>query len=264
MATWKKMAEAFGRAMGERGLGHDIKSAETIARSKGADWEGKYSKMTPEQRAYKHGYEVEGDANYQVAKERAGEDPSKSYSEHVDDVENENSDMRLRKDLEEAIDAAIKRRNETDFENLRMPKSGFTDGTGQGWKDWHEEVLREKMIKQLQSGASITDVLDAYNFRLRQPSTVDAKKIQSNSAPASDDNADFLSLFKTAMKPEEDRTIDKLLYDAYDFDEARAYGPEHAYSLARERVARNHKINEDELPRDMDAFAEQFGYNVDD
>lgn len=159
MATWKKMAEAFGRAMDE--YPREGKAAQAILHSKGADWEGKYDRMTPEQRAYKHGQMLEGEENYQVAKERAKEDPSKSITEHIDDIEDENSDYRLRKDFEDAFEEAVARRSG----KLVPPKlkESISPETLKKTEEYNEDFVRRKMIEDLQSGKDIGDVLRDYN-----------------------------------------------------------------------------------------------------
>lgn len=87
MAMWKKVAEAFGRAMSERAK--DTPASKAVAESKtikDLDKIGSMHQASPEQRAYLEGHEHSGPDNYYAAKERGGD-----YEERIDEIEDENS-----------------------------------------------------------------------------------------------------------------------------------------------------------------------------
>lgn len=105
MPNWnqiKKMAEAFGRAMSERAK--DTPASKAVAESKTVkdlDKIGYLHQATPEQRAYLEGHEHSGPDNYYAAKERGGD-----YETRIDEIEDENSDARLGRELDAAIKKA--------------------------------------------------------------------------------------------------------------------------------------------------------------
>lgn len=104
MANWKKMAEAFGRAMAERSK--DTPASKVVAESKtlkGINKIGSLDEATPEQRAYLEGHEYTGPENYYNAKERGGD-----YETRIDELEGENSDFRLAQNRKKEWDDAFK------------------------------------------------------------------------------------------------------------------------------------------------------------
>ena len=104
MANWKKMAEAFGRAISERAK--DTPASKAVANSKTVkdiDKIGYMYQANPEQRAYLEGALHGGEDNYYAAKERGGD-----YEKRIDELEDENSDFRLAQNRQKEWDDAFK------------------------------------------------------------------------------------------------------------------------------------------------------------
>jgi hypothetical protein len=160
MANWKKMAEAFGRAMSTRkGTGP---AAEAVGKSETLKF--KTGGKSPEERAYLHGHETEGPDEYYVAKERDGD-----YEKNIDDIEDENSSMRLQDDFNKALDEAAENRGYKKWrdESKDMPAN---DGFGGSLHDVNREDAvqrsREEIIKALQQNTDrdVTDVLRDFGY----------------------------------------------------------------------------------------------------
>ena len=125
MANWKKMAEAFGRAMAERGT--DTPASKVVAKSKtlkDLDKIGSKSQASPEQRAYLEGHENSGQDNYYAAKGRGGD-----YEKRIAEIEDENSDAALEQEFDKEFKSAIERR-----------KQGVKDSYG---KDYPRDMAGE-------------------------------------------------------------------------------------------------------------------------
>lgn len=156
MANWKKMAEAFGRAMSTRkGTGP---AAEAVGKSETLKF--KTNGKSPEERAYLHGHETEGPEEYYVAKERGGD-----YEKNIDNIEDENSSMRLQDDFNKEFEDAAERHGYKKWreESKDMP---LDDGFGGDLHDVNREDAvqrtREQMIEDLKSGMSMEEFMDKW------------------------------------------------------------------------------------------------------
>lgn len=141
MSKWKKIAEAFGRAMATRkGTGP---AAEAVSKSETLKF--KTGGKLPEERAYSHGRETEGPEEYYVAKERGGD-----YEKNIDNIEDENSSMRLSDNFNREFDDAAERHGYKRWreESKDMP---LDDGFGGDMHDVNREDavqrVREEMIR---------------------------------------------------------------------------------------------------------------------
>lgn len=159
MAMWKKMAEAFGRAMSERAK--DTPASKAVVESKtikDLDKIGSMHQASPEQRAYLEGHEHSGPDNYYAAKERGG-----NYEERIDEIEDENSDSRLEKAFDEGFNSAIARRKQDvkDWYGKDFPQDKADEGADTFEKDLWRVIgeLRDKGM----SGNDILNVLKGTN-----------------------------------------------------------------------------------------------------
>ena len=154
MANWKKMAEAFGRAMAERGK--DTPASKVVADSntlKDMRKIGSLDEATPEQAAYLEGHEYTGPENYYNAKERGG-----NYENRIDELEDENSDFRLVQNRQKEWDNAFKSAKE-------HVKHGYGDSypedmAGEG-ADAFEKQLWDTIDELKAQGRSVEDILGA-------------------------------------------------------------------------------------------------------
>lgn len=159
MAMWKKMAEAFGRAMSERAK--DTPASKVVSESKtikDLDKIGYLHQTSPEQRAYLEGHEHGGPDNYYAAKERGGD-----YEKRIDEIEDENSDSRLAKEFDEGFNSAIARRKQDvkDFYGKDHPEDLVEEGADTFEEDlWR--VIGELRGKGM-SGVDILNVLKGSN-----------------------------------------------------------------------------------------------------
>ena len=160
MANWKKMAEAFGRAMSTRkGTGP---AAEAV--SKSGTLKFKSGGKSPEERAYLYGHETEGPDEYYVAKERGGD-----YEKNIDNIEDENSSMRLQNDFNKAFDEAAENHGYKKWreESKDMPvDDGFKGDLHDINREDAVQRSREEIIKALQQNADrdVTDVLRDFGY----------------------------------------------------------------------------------------------------
>ena len=124
MPNWKKMAEAFGRAMNERMK--DGKTAKIINSSEiaaKANTPGIYKDKDMDAiQAYRRG-QAEGSDNYFMGIDRAQEASGKAFprrsdiSRQISRTEDENSSRRLQDEFDKAFDEAGARRNyNTDYD----------------------------------------------------------------------------------------------------------------------------------------------------
>lgn len=153
MANWKKIAEAFGRAMAERAK--DTPASKVVAESKtikDLDKIGSLHQANPEQRAYLEGHEHGGPDNYYAAKERGG-----NYEKRIDEIEDENSDFRLERELDNAIKRA----------------EGQADYAGR-MKGMREGELADDAVDQAISEDYGQQYLDEFKRRLTEGNVADA------------------------------------------------------------------------------------------
>lgn len=141
MGNWKKIAEAFGRAMSTRkGTGP---AAEAVSKSETLKF--KTGGKSPEERAYLHGHETEGPEEYYVAKEHSGD-----YEKNINNIEDKNSSMRLQDDFNKEFDDAAERHGYKKWreESKNVP---LDDGFGGDMHDVNrmdaEQRVREEMIR---------------------------------------------------------------------------------------------------------------------
>lgn len=179
MPNWKKMAEAFGRAMNERMK--DGKTAKIINSSEiaaKANTPGIYKDKDMDAiQAYRRG-QAEGSDNYFMGIDRAQEASGKAFprrsdiSRQISRTEDENSSRRLQDEFDKAFDEAVARRNyNTDYDEADRLFTGkranesmerFDEMFPEHWKATDEErepMLREFMIEELKRGTPIEDVL---------------------------------------------------------------------------------------------------------
>lgn len=160
MTNWKKMAEAFGRAMSTRkGTGP---AAEAVGKSETLKF--KTGGKSPEERAYLHGHETEGPDEYYVAKERGGD-----YEKNIDDIEDENSSMRLQDDFNKAFEEAAENHGYKKWkeESKDMPlDDGFKGDLHDVNREDAVQRSREEIIKALQQNTDrdVTDVLRDFGY----------------------------------------------------------------------------------------------------
>lgn len=153
MTMWKKMAEAFGRAMSERAK--DTPASKVVVESKtikDLDKIGSMHQASPEQQAYLEGHEHSGPDNYYAAKERGGD-----YEERIDEIEDENSDSRLREAFDEGFNSAIARRKQDvkDWYGKDFPQDKADEGA-----DTFEEDLWRVIGELCDKGMSGNDILN--------------------------------------------------------------------------------------------------------
>lgn len=153
MSSWKKMAEAFGRAMSERAK--DTPASKVVSESKtikDLDKIGYRHQASPEQRAYLEGHEHGGPDNYYAAKERGGD-----YETRIDEIEDENSDFRLGEELNAAIKKA----------------EGQADYAGR-MKGMREGELADDAVDEAISEDYGQQYLDEFKRRLTEGNVADA------------------------------------------------------------------------------------------
>lgn len=154
MANWKKMAEAFGRAMAERSK--DTPASKVVGESKtvkGLDKIGSKSQANSEQRAYLEGHEVSGPDNYYAAKERGGD-----YEKRIEEIEDENSDFALEQNRQKEWDDAFKSAKE-------HVKRGYGDSYPEDMAEEGAGTFEKQLwdvIGELKAqGRSVEDILGA-------------------------------------------------------------------------------------------------------
>lgn len=136
MSTWKKMAEAFGRAMNSSTAtdrGRALVSKSETVRSTPGDvdpWTGKRpSDLAPEQRAYLKGYD-DGERINEAATDDLGEGlDAKRVGEYRDKVEDSYTDRRLEQNASDEWNEAFARRK-------------------QGVRDWYGEDYPQDMAEE--------------------------------------------------------------------------------------------------------------------
>lgn len=161
MSTWKKMAEAFGRAVNSptataRGRSM-VNRSETVRHTPGdiAPLTGERpSDLSPVQNAYLKGYDegeridnaVSGDlGEHSYDADRAG-----AYRDKVEDAY---TDMRLRKDFDEAFEEALAKRRD----KIRDAMGDARDADEAA--DAGIDDVRKAAIEMLKSGQDIGDVI---------------------------------------------------------------------------------------------------------
>lgn len=158
MAMWKKMAEAFGRAIKDPGTtknGRELVFESKTVKNRPGDV-AYHDKDTPAQRAFKRGM-AEGEEEYYIAKDAArerydGEDPDVRRDVMSDEFERREdivTDNRLEKEFDDAFKSNINRRKE----NVR---GGFGDESA----DMFEEQLWQAIDELKANGHSGNDILD--------------------------------------------------------------------------------------------------------
>ena len=166
MPNWKKMAEAFGRAMNER-VGKENHTRFTINSSKTArrandprhDFDDNFSD-TPESAAYSVG-QFHGNENFSVGHDQARESAGTAFprssdvSRRISRIEDENSDTRLAKDFENEFEEAYK--SALDRHDRQTARNAFKDG---GFDS--DDDIRAQMIEELKSGVDLSDFFEKY------------------------------------------------------------------------------------------------------
>lgn len=139
MVPWKKMAEAFGRAVRRPGTGTRGKPFGEAAERVGAGFE------------FNHG-RWQGDmAEEEAAKKTRDFGPE--YQKEFDNAVEEQTDERLKADFDEAFDRALKgAANRQYTTNNRRDMLGTVNDI--------EDDFREQAIEMLKEGKPIEDVLD--------------------------------------------------------------------------------------------------------
>jgi hypothetical protein len=148
------MAEAFGRAMAERGK--DTPASKVVGESKtlkDLNKIGSKSQANPEQRAYLEGHENGGPDNYYAAKERGGD-----YEKRIDELEDENSDAALAANRQKEWDDAFKSAKE-------RVKRGYGDSYPEDMAEEGADAFEKQLwdvIDELKAqGRSVEDILGA-------------------------------------------------------------------------------------------------------
>lgn len=160
--NWKKIAEAFGRAVNDPGATQNgrklVFESKTVKNRPG---DVAYDdKDTPAQRAFKHGL-FEGDEEYAIAKDATrerydGEDPDVRRNVMEDEFERREdivTDNRLEKEFDKGFEAALAKRR-SNIRNAMGDARGAEEAADAGIDD-----IRKAAIEMLKSGKDIGDVL---------------------------------------------------------------------------------------------------------
>lgn len=158
MASWKKMAEAFGKAANRPGAtsgGRDIVYNSKTWKDRPGDVNPRYDD-TPEQRGMKEGWQ-KGRDEYYGARELADEkgldrnDP-KVLENMADEISDANSDAALKANREKEWDDAFKR----SIDKFKSQSSALTDEDADVWRS---ELLRTIDVLR-KRGFSDADILN--------------------------------------------------------------------------------------------------------
>lgn len=160
--NWKKIAEAFGRAVNDPGAtqkGRKLVFESKTVKNRPGDV-AYDDKDTPAQRAFKHGM-FEGDEEYAIAKDATrerydGEDPDVRRNVMEDEFERREdivTDNRLEKEFDEGFDAALAKRRGK-IRDAMGDAHGAEEAADAGIDD-----IRKAAIEMLKSGKDIGDVL---------------------------------------------------------------------------------------------------------
>ena len=158
MASWKKMAEAFGKAANRPGAtsgGRDIVYNSKTWKDRPGDVNPRYDD-TPEQRGMKEGWQ-KGRDEYYGARELADEkgldrtDP-KVLEDMADEISDANSDAALRANREKEWDDAFKQSSD----KFKSQSSALTD---EDTDVWRSELLRTIDVLR-KRGFSDADILN--------------------------------------------------------------------------------------------------------
>lgn len=165
MATWKKMAEAFGRAFSSptsttRGL--DMINRSKTVRSTPGDvdpWTGERpSDLPPEQRAFLKGFD-EGERINGVVADDLGKDldDAKRAGKYRDEVEDSYTDRRLEQNASDEWDEAFARRKQgvRDWYGKTYPQDMAEEGA-----EAFEKELWEIVDELKAKGVSAQDILN--------------------------------------------------------------------------------------------------------
>ena len=166
MAIWKKMANAFGRAVNDPGAtkkGRDIVFKSKTAKDRYGDTDY-HGSDTPEQRAFKQGM-AEGEEEFGIARTGAqerydGEDPDVRRDVESDEFERREdwtTDQRLEKEFDEGFNSAIKRRKQDvkDWYGKDFPQDKVEEGA-----DTFEEDLWRVIGELRDKGMTGNDILN--------------------------------------------------------------------------------------------------------
>lgn len=179
MPNWKKMAEAFGRAMNER-VGKDTGVRRTVNKSSIASdanepgITGIGHPNSDEIASYRRG-QLNGNENFYVGRERAGAnainsmDPTakrtSDVSRSISRIEDENSDARLAKDFEDAFNSAVERHGYDTWKKGSGGKpldDGLNGEIHNLEREGAEDDIRAQMIEELKSGVDLSDFFEKY------------------------------------------------------------------------------------------------------
>lgn len=163
MGTWKKIAEAFGKAANRPGAtpgGRDIVYNSKTWKDRPGDVQPRYDD-TPEQRAMKEGWQ-QGRDEYYGARELADEkgldrnDP-KALEEMADEISDRESDARLEQNASDEWDEAFARRKQgvRDWYGKDYPKDMAEEGA-----EAFEKQLWDLVDELKAKGVSAQDILN--------------------------------------------------------------------------------------------------------
>lgn len=166
MAMWKKMADAFGRAVKDPGAtqkGRELVFESKTVKNRPGDVDY-HGKDTPAQRAFKRGMS-EGEEEYAIAKDATrerydGEDPDVRRNVMEDEFERREdivTDNRLEKEFDEGFNSAIARRKQDvkDWYGKDFPQDKVDEGA-----DTFEEDLWRIIGELRDKGMSGNDILN--------------------------------------------------------------------------------------------------------
>lgn len=158
MASWKKMAEAFGKAANRPGAtsgGRDLVYNSKTWKDRPGDVNPRYDD-TPEQRGMKEGWQ-KGRDEYYGARELADEKGldrtnPKVLEDMADEISDANSDAALKANREKEWDDAFKQSTD----KFKSQSSALTDEDTDAWRS---ELLRTIDVLR-KRGFSDTDILN--------------------------------------------------------------------------------------------------------
>lgn len=166
MAMWKKMADAFGRAVKDPGAtqkGRDLVfESKTVKNRVGdADYHGD---DTPAQRAFKRGMaegeEEEGIARTGAQERYKGDDPDVRRDVESDEFERREdwtTDQRLEKDFDDAFKYNLKRRKQDIIDKYG---EGYSKEMAEEGAESFERMLWEAIDELKADGKSGNEILD--------------------------------------------------------------------------------------------------------
>lgn len=170
MGTWKKMAEAFGRAVNSPTAttrGRSLVNKSETVRSAPGDvdpWTSERpSDLTPEQQAYLKGYD-EGERINEATIADVGEDATDAgrAAEYRDKLEDSYTDRRLEKDARDEWDKAFAERK------ARVKDwygDGYNQDAAQEGADAFEKALWDAVNEMKARGMSPQDILDRIKIK---------------------------------------------------------------------------------------------------